>query len=315
MSHPVEPASHCPFLGIANDPESFFGFPTDGNYCHIPSPAEPVALAHQSRACLTPDFFACPVYQAGPEWRGRLPAPLRGRRGAAAGRPSRVNSRAVLSGFLGAGAVIIVAVVLMLVVYLVASGRADRWLARPQVPTVSTSVVAVAATTAPVTSTPVPQTPAPTATAGPPKAVAGPLTFTLPAPGATQCVPFVLVMPAVFDVSDPSVPLPVFDPTSPTTGVPIPVYDFATSGFGLKVGLSLGGNPLPASCQTASGPCASLTLNLCVSLDTAVPLDFTASGDVTVSVGTQNSVDFVPVAQVVLPVNVILSPPAETPTP
>jgi hypothetical protein len=81
------------------------------------------------------------------------------------------------------------------------------------------------------------------------------------------------------------------------------------------VGLSLDGEPLPASCQTASGPCASLTLTLCVSLDTAVPLDFTTSGDVTLSVGTQSGVDFVPVAQVLLPVTVTLSPPAETVTP
>jgi len=124
--------SRCPYLGLEDDPETWFAFSSDPNYCHRVSPAEPVAKRYQTEACLSENFAACPVFRAAENWRGRLPREIRhsdsgGRRrrthkpgsGATAGpisaagpisqaRPPRANRRGLL---IGVAAVMIIALV------------------------------------------------------------------------------------------------------------------------------------------------------------------------------------------------------------
>jgi hypothetical protein len=65
----VEPASKrditapaCPHLGLGDDPEIYYSYPSTGNRCHhCRRPAIP-APAHQESYCLTADHKDCPVY-------------------------------------------------------------------------------------------------------------------------------------------------------------------------------------------------------------------------------------------------------------
>jgi LysM repeat protein len=124
--------SRCPYLGLEDDPETWFAFSSDSNYCHRVSPAEPVARHYQSEACLSENFAGCPIFRAAANWRGRLPREMRrsgseGRRrrthkpgsGAKAGPisaarptskagPARAGRRELL---IGAAAVMIIALV------------------------------------------------------------------------------------------------------------------------------------------------------------------------------------------------------------
>jgi len=54
--------SICPFLGLKMDPDSVLNFPSHGNCCHHAYPISPVAIDHQSKFCLTPNYLRCPVY-------------------------------------------------------------------------------------------------------------------------------------------------------------------------------------------------------------------------------------------------------------
>lgn len=54
--------SICPFLGLKEDPDSVLNFPSQGNCCHHAYPLSPVAISHQSKFCLTPNYLRCPVF-------------------------------------------------------------------------------------------------------------------------------------------------------------------------------------------------------------------------------------------------------------
>ncbi|HEC22757.1 MAG TPA: response regulator [Chloroflexi bacterium] len=72
------PAQHCPYLGIRGDPETWFAFPTEENYCQRPKTPKPIALAHQSDVCLSASHVNCPVFQHEGEWSGPLPQEIQG---------------------------------------------------------------------------------------------------------------------------------------------------------------------------------------------------------------------------------------------
>ncbi len=65
----------CPFLGLKEDSETYFGFPTPANYCYQLKKPDAINPAYQERVCLTPNHRSCPVYNK--EWKGRLPAGIR----------------------------------------------------------------------------------------------------------------------------------------------------------------------------------------------------------------------------------------------
>lgn len=66
----------CPYLGLEDDPETWFAFSSDSNHCHRVSPTEPVARSYQTETCLSENFVQCPVFRAAEGWRGRLPREL-----------------------------------------------------------------------------------------------------------------------------------------------------------------------------------------------------------------------------------------------
>ena len=67
--------STCPFLGMLDDPQTSFSFPSEWNNCHNSKPVAPVSLTHQDNYCLTEKHGTCPVYlQDSP---GSLPHTLR----------------------------------------------------------------------------------------------------------------------------------------------------------------------------------------------------------------------------------------------
>ena len=67
----------CPYLGLHDDPETWFAFASDSNSCHRASPPEAISRAHQVETCLSANFVNCPVFQATEGWHGRLPDSIR----------------------------------------------------------------------------------------------------------------------------------------------------------------------------------------------------------------------------------------------
>lgn len=67
----------CPYLGLEDDPETWFAFSSDANYCHRVSPSEGIARNYQIEACLLENFVTCPVFRAAADWHGRLPSGIR----------------------------------------------------------------------------------------------------------------------------------------------------------------------------------------------------------------------------------------------
>ena len=53
----------CPHLGLPNDAETRFGFPSPGNHCHRFSPAASITREYQQTWCLSGKFPECQVYQ------------------------------------------------------------------------------------------------------------------------------------------------------------------------------------------------------------------------------------------------------------
>jgi hypothetical protein len=53
----------CPFLGLANDRETRFGFPSNGNRCFQLSPAAHITLDYQQYKCLSGEYKTCTVFQ------------------------------------------------------------------------------------------------------------------------------------------------------------------------------------------------------------------------------------------------------------
>jgi cytoskeletal protein RodZ len=68
------PFHRCPFLGLKDDPETWYTFPADENVCH--RARRKVDLKYQKLACLTEDYWRCPIYQSAHEWRGAMPQAL-----------------------------------------------------------------------------------------------------------------------------------------------------------------------------------------------------------------------------------------------
>ena len=52
----------CPYLGILQNRETSFAYPTSVNKCYKISPAGSIDLSFQEEMCLTNHFYACPVY-------------------------------------------------------------------------------------------------------------------------------------------------------------------------------------------------------------------------------------------------------------
>jgi hypothetical protein len=65
----------CPFLGIREDKETSFAFPSTWNCCHLSRPLAPLTLELQREQCLTENFSHCPVFAGGE--KVRLPAGFR----------------------------------------------------------------------------------------------------------------------------------------------------------------------------------------------------------------------------------------------
>ena len=68
----------CPYLGIAEDPQTCLAYPSEWNLCQCARPAGRVSLEHQRTTCLLPGHTACPVFLDGAG--APLPAHLRGKR-------------------------------------------------------------------------------------------------------------------------------------------------------------------------------------------------------------------------------------------
>ncbi len=51
----------CPYVGLAEDPETSLAFPSELNCCHWADPIEPVNIDHQQMFCLSTRFSGCPM--------------------------------------------------------------------------------------------------------------------------------------------------------------------------------------------------------------------------------------------------------------
>jgi len=77
-SAPAAGDGTCPYLGIAEDPQTCLSYPSAWNLCHHVRYPATVRLEYQRTTCLAPFHTTCPVYKRA---RGMLlPARLRGRR-------------------------------------------------------------------------------------------------------------------------------------------------------------------------------------------------------------------------------------------
>lgn len=83
-----QPASEqrCPYLGLLEDPETCFGFPSEGNFCFGSRRIEPVPLITQEEVCLTGGYDACLVYQVRVDSPKEITRPLPDRLGGVRGR-------------------------------------------------------------------------------------------------------------------------------------------------------------------------------------------------------------------------------------
>ncbi len=53
----------CPYLGLENDPETCYAFPSESNYCFRLSEPHAIEASHQSGYCLTPAYTRCKIFQ------------------------------------------------------------------------------------------------------------------------------------------------------------------------------------------------------------------------------------------------------------
>ncbi|MEA2008142.1 MAG: LysM peptidoglycan-binding domain-containing protein [Chloroflexota bacterium] len=74
----------CPYLGLARDRETKYGYPDLENYCHRVKSPQPVSYDHQEKVCFTAEYSLCPVYCS--EGQKSFPVELRGE-----GLPSRLE--------------------------------------------------------------------------------------------------------------------------------------------------------------------------------------------------------------------------------
>ncbi len=62
----------CPYIGLAEDPETSLAFPSELNCCHWATPIEPISLDHQRSFCLSTRFSRCGMLETR-EHRALLP--------------------------------------------------------------------------------------------------------------------------------------------------------------------------------------------------------------------------------------------------
>jgi hypothetical protein len=62
MSEPTKLVPTCPFLGLAEDPDSHFSYPEVSHRCFAAGQAAPTSREHQSAFCLTAEYPSCPRY-------------------------------------------------------------------------------------------------------------------------------------------------------------------------------------------------------------------------------------------------------------
>jgi hypothetical protein len=67
----------CPYLGLAEDPDTPRSYPSQWNRCFHVKPAAPLALEHQYEYCLSPGYPECEVYKG--ELAASLPKDIRGK--------------------------------------------------------------------------------------------------------------------------------------------------------------------------------------------------------------------------------------------
>ena len=65
----------CPFLGVADDPQTAMSFPSPGNFCHRTRPYGTPNLDFQRSFCFSEEYTNCPVFAR--SGRAPLPAELR----------------------------------------------------------------------------------------------------------------------------------------------------------------------------------------------------------------------------------------------
>ena len=80
----------CPFLGLAEDPETSQAFPSANNFCHRAEPSAPVNMDHQLTHCLSGRYQSCPMLEA------RTPGPLPPQLNYSA--PNRLSGRVISGG-------------------------------------------------------------------------------------------------------------------------------------------------------------------------------------------------------------------------
>ena len=74
----------CPYLGLARDRETRYGYPDLENYCYRVKSPQPVSYEHQELVCFTAEYLQCPVYHS--EGKKPFPSEIRGE-----GLPSRLE--------------------------------------------------------------------------------------------------------------------------------------------------------------------------------------------------------------------------------
>ena len=58
------PPVYCPYLGLADDPDSHFAFPSGAQRCHATARPSTIEVAKQARDCLTAQHISCSRYHA-----------------------------------------------------------------------------------------------------------------------------------------------------------------------------------------------------------------------------------------------------------
>lgn len=138
----------CPYLGLRNDPQTRFGFPNLGNYCHRITPPGLVSSDYQQNWCLSEEFPNCTVYQGAS--KGQLPDGM-------IQKPESIVSNRIILLAIG----LIAAIIVLLVVLVSLIGR-NRGTTRQDRSLTATAVAANLALTSQATNTLPPPSSTPT---------------------------------------------------------------------------------------------------------------------------------------------------------
>ncbi len=91
----ARPGSICKYLGLREDSETFYLYPSAWNQCHRPGDFPiPVSSRYQGVHCLTAEHVNCPLYL--PDWDGTVPAESHGRPTKKRGASQRRKNRKVI---------------------------------------------------------------------------------------------------------------------------------------------------------------------------------------------------------------------------